>query len=58
VVEHAPDVSRASGFGKRAAPGPGRSAVDWTDLLRLVAILGMAYGAWELWRRRKPGGRP
>jgi len=31
--------------------------VDWTDLLRLVAILGMAYGAWELWRRKKSGYR-
>jgi hypothetical protein len=27
--------------------------VDWTDILRLAAILGMAYGAWELWRRKK-----
>ena len=28
-----------------------------TDLLRLAAILGMAYGAWELWRRKKSGDR-
>ena len=32
--------------------------MDWTDILRLAAILGLAYGAWELWRRKtKPGGR-
>jgi hypothetical protein len=58
VVAHAPDVSRAFGFGKRVGRPGGRSAVDWMDILRLLAILGMAYGAWELWRRRKPGGRP
>ena len=27
--------------------------MDWTDVLRLVAALSMAYGAWELWRKRK-----
>jgi hypothetical protein len=26
--------------------------VDWTDILRLIAILGMAYGAFALWRRK------
>jgi hypothetical protein len=42
VVEHAPDVSRASGFGKRVGHPGEEIAVDWTDILRLVAILGMA----------------
>jgi hypothetical protein len=27
--------------------------MDWTDVVRLIALLGMAYGAWELWRKRK-----
>jgi hypothetical protein len=50
VVDHAPDVIRACGFGKT-----GKCRMEWTDWLRLVAVLGMAYGAWVLWRRqRKP----
>jgi len=53
VVDHAPDVSRPTGFGKQRGTRARRSAVDWTDLLRLIAVLGMAYGAWELWRPKK-----
>ncbi len=43
--------------------------MDWTDVVRLLAALGMAYGAWQGWRRmprrivleghgyyRQPGG--
>jgi hypothetical protein len=29
--------------------------MDWMDVMRLIALLGMAYGAWTLWRQRKKG---